>query len=428
MNELRHIVITGGTGYIGHRLVEHALARGLYVTMLGRSPVVQKAALRVRWRKWSLKDAITDDAFDEGGEFPPVDAVIHLAHQWDNQAPESEDENLVALDRLLVASRRRGVRRFVFCSSVSTRQGALNRYGRVKWRNEQKLKAPSEIAARIGFVYGGTQRGQWGTLLRIVQKLPALPMVAADRKVQPIHVDDLCQALLQLIAVDKPPHKIVGLADPEPVAFGEFLKMLARDVFGKSLMVVPVSVGLALVASKVLKTTGLLPPGSEERILGLAGLPTVESRDDLRALGIQLRPLSEGLAGILRRRRVALEGHVLLRYLTGGRPATSILRRYVRGIERFHGGRPLKIPAFVRQWPALVGIYEPLGADHGAGNDLPGRLHVAVALADAMVLGRAGAYDYVGEGWVKAVINIFWQSIVEAILLPLRAIFGGRIR
>lgn len=423
----RHIVITGGAGYIGQRLVAKALARGLRVTVLGRSPMAGEAAAggRVRWRQWSLNDPVPADAFMGGGEFPPADAVVHLAHQWVSRAPEDADENLIALDRLLEATRRQGVRRFVYCSSVSAKPDALNRYGRVKWRNEQKLKVPAEIAARVGLVYGGPERGQWGLLCRLVRLGPVLPMVGAGRPVQPIHVDDACEGLLRLAGIADPSRAVFVLAAPDPVPFGRFLGMIAGQRFGRRLFVLPLPAAMGWAALAV------APANIGERICGLLGMTVSECRDDLAGFGLVLRNLRSGLVErAAARRRLLAEGRVLVQYLLGIRPSPALMRRYALGVLRHGNGCPLVLPLVTHRWPALLRLIEPAagGSQPAEPEGLRERLDMATRLIEATPEGAAALYDHAGTGPVAAASAILLTVVGEIVLYPVRLILGGRFR
>lgn len=425
-NTLRHIVVTGGTGYIGHRLVAHALACGLRVTMLGRVPLARtETDGRVRWRKWSLNDPVPADAFTGDGEFPPAGAVIHLAHEWGSRVPEDMDENLIALDRLLEATRRGGVSRFVFCSSVSARPDALNRYGRVKWQNEQKLKAPEEVAARIGLVYGGPERGQWGLLCRLVRLSPVLPMIGAGRPVQPIHVDDVCEGLLRLAGIPDPSRVVFGLAAPDPVPFGRFLSMIAALRFGRRLFVLPLPpvVGWAALA--------VASANIGERIRGLLGVTISECRDDLAAVGFELRNMRVGLVErAAARRRLLAEGRVLVQYLLGVQPVPALLRRYTLGVLRHGDACPLVLPRIVHGWPALLRMFEPIARMPlpSEPEGLRQRLDMATRLIEATPAGAAALYDRKGASPVTATLCIVLAIVGEIIVFPLRLILGVRFR
>lgn len=424
MAKPRHILVTGGNGYIGHRVVSLSLQQGCKVTLLGRSQPADFKNAKVQWFPWDLMSDVNPDAFSPSGPFGPVDAVIHAAHKWDSKFDELIDENVIGTQALLEASRRANVNRFIFCSSVAARAEALNCYGRVKAQIASRLTNTGEIAARIGLVYGGPETGQWGVLCKLVQATPVLPMIAAGTGVQPIHLDEVCQGILALAGKEKINSNSYGLASPQVISFRDFLKTLARERFGKSIWILPVPATVVLWGFSLLNAIPFLPNANKERVLGLAGLPTIETKADMEELGVMVRPLADALCEEAPRRRLLLEGFILLRYLTGGKPGIAMLRRYVHGLHRFGSGRPLRLPFPIKYFPSVLSVLQPLSDDGKGGSELSRRLQMSLLIADAVKHDGQSAYDYVGDGKVLSLLRLTYALGCEVILFPFRILFG----
>ena len=290
-------MITGGTGYVGTRFVEFVRQRGHRVTLLCRQPGTFPGGPAIRCFEWSLGAPPPAAAFLSDLPFGAVDTMLHLAHQWQSDKPESDDENVQGSAALFSAAREHEVGRIVYCSSVSARKDAPNRYGRVKWAVETLLSGKNETAARVGLVYGGPAVGQWGTLGAMVRATPVLPIPFPGTLVQPIHLDEVCAGLLSLAERPSLGKRTHGLATAEPIAFGRFLQQVARIVFGRSIIIVPIPVWLGLAIAEATRLVPFLPTVDRERVLGLAGVPTIDTATDLAAMGLSPRSLADGLAG-----------------------------------------------------------------------------------------------------------------------------------
>lgn len=291
-----HLLITGGKGYIGKAVVEAARQKGAHVTQLVRAPSDQNLE-RQREYAWRIGDWPPDSAMHGDAAFPPVDAVLHLAYDWDTAGDPEHDINVVGTRRLLEAARAANIPRFVLASSVAARPGALNRYGRIKFQVEGLLTGSrAEIAARVGLVYGGDPERLWGTMCRVAGSFPILPMIEVDRPVQPIRLDEVVEGLLRLTLDAGLTRRIYGLANPVPIPFGEFLKLIAHHKYGRRLRLISLPLPFVLMAIDVARWIPALPRIDKERVLGLAGVPVLHTVDDLREIGIILRDPADGLA------------------------------------------------------------------------------------------------------------------------------------
>jgi len=352
---VRHLIITGGTGYIGARLVDMALAEGRQVTILGRHP----GPRGTRHVSWTLGADFPAEASDPA--LPPeAQALVHLAHAWDG----GDAVNVHGTKALFDGARAAGVGRSVFISSQSARQAALNRYGRMKWATEQLL--PDAASLRVGLVYGGPLTAMYGLLCRIT-RLPVLPMIDPHRTVQPIHRDEVVQGIFG--AVDKDLKGVFALAGPDPVPFGVVLKSLARAFTGRSILILPVPIRLALLGCDVTAKLPVIPTVDRERVLGLAGTEPIEAAADLATLGVAIRPMAERLAQEPAGRRALIaEARAFIRHASGNAASPALLARYARACPDGAIGRP----RLLLRWR------EPIGGQ----SQLARRLRLASRIAE----------------------------------------------
>lgn len=95
--KLMHIILNGGTGYIGRRVLQIALRQGHRATLLGADHAMGEA----RAVSWRLGEAVPEAAWSQ-----PADAVIHLAHLWHPQGPQRAKRPADAKKNTLGASGR----------------------------------------------------------------------------------------------------------------------------------------------------------------------------------------------------------------------------------------------------------------------------------------------------------------------------------
>jgi nucleoside-diphosphate-sugar epimerase len=129
------IAITGGTGFVGTRLIELALDAGHQVRALTRRE--QPPCKDVTWIRGDLS---TTDALTELSK--GADAVIHVAGVVN--APDRAGfatGNIDGTRNMLDAAKRGGVQRFVHVSSLAAREPQLSTYGWSKAEGDALVQA-----------------------------------------------------------------------------------------------------------------------------------------------------------------------------------------------------------------------------------------------------------------------------------------------
>jgi NADH dehydrogenase len=317
------------------------------------------------------------------GALTGVDAVVHLASETGKGSTPDEHVETTALQHLLDAAQAANAQ-FVYVSSQTANPNAPTAYGRIKWRCEQLVLGRNGIVVRPGQVYGGAQKGLFGTVCRLAHILPVLPKLRPDPQIQPVHVDDLAAALARC-ALDGIPSGIYSIGQTEPVGFSTFLRMLSEERFGRSVPSLPAP--LRLIATISLRA-GLPRSVSSklERLRSLIELQPMQTADSLAALCITLRPLKEGLSksGHGRRKKIIAEAATLLRYVLRGRPSLTSVKSYVRALEDAFGGSPLAFPTIMRRYPTLLSfVDQPTARRRAAGLEFWRRVDLASICAES---------------------------------------------
>jgi nucleoside-diphosphate-sugar epimerase len=185
------LAVTGGTGFVGSRLLDAAVADGHEVRALTRRPMDARA--NVDWLRGALDDPAALAELATG-----ADAVIHVAGVLTGRtAADFDKANVDGTQAMLDAAKSAGVGRFVHVSSLAAREPQLSLYGASKARSEELVAAsglPFAIV-RPPAVYGP---GDKETLELFRMARLGVVLLPPKGRLSLIHVDDLARLLLDL--------------------------------------------------------------------------------------------------------------------------------------------------------------------------------------------------------------------------------------
>ena len=218
------LAITGGTGFVGARLLDAALAGGHHVRALTRRP--QPLRDGVTWVDGALDRPATLTALVAG-----ADAVIHVAGVVNSpDAAGFEAGNVVGTGAMLSAAEKAGIARFVHVSSLAAREPRLSLYGASKARSETLVVASPLATAivRPPAIYGPGDRDLLEMFKMAARGLVLLP---PPGRLSLLHADDLARLLLALAAPAAPS----GITEPDDGhpggwTHGEFADLLGAAV------------------------------------------------------------------------------------------------------------------------------------------------------------------------------------------------------
>ena len=191
------LAVTGGTGFVGARLLDAAVADGHQVSALTRRPMPARAS--VDWVSGSLEDRSALEKLVAG-----ADAVIHVAGVISGRSAADFDRaNVDGTQAMLDAAKSAGAKRFVHVSSIAAREPKLSLYGASKAKSEQ-LVASSGLPfaiVRPPAVYGPGDRE---TLELFKMARLGVVLLPPKGRVSLLHADDLVRLLLALAPSSAP--------------------------------------------------------------------------------------------------------------------------------------------------------------------------------------------------------------------------------
>jgi NADH dehydrogenase len=260
------VLVTGGTGFVGTRVV-HAIRAGRHdVRALVRDPGSKEAKTLAAWGVELVPGDMTDaDSVRRaaGG----VDAVVHLVAILGQKREAYERIMIGGTRTLLDAAQEAGAQRFLLMSALGVSEETKEQlnYAWAKWEQERMAEASGlpYVIFRPSFVFG-RDGGTLPVFASQVRYLPAVPVVGT-RRFQPIWIDDLAEIFAQALTTDAALGRTFDLVGPDPVTWPEFIEALKR-YYGKRRLVFQMPFGLARAGAAVLEKLPLSVPISREAL------------------------------------------------------------------------------------------------------------------------------------------------------------------
>ncbi len=292
------ILVTGANGFVGSHLVKRLRQEGLKV----------RAVVRTSAKAQALADLGAEVVSGDINDPPSLtaaaagtDRVIHLVGII-QEAPgvTFTGVHVEGTRNLLEASKKAGVRHFVYQSALGARPDAKSRYHRTKWEAEQLVKesgVPFTIL-RPSLIYGP---GDLFTirLSEMIRLSPVLPVIGSGRsKVQPISIEDVASCIVKILAGGPHLGKTYEIGGPEQLTYEEVTKDIA-GVLGVKRPTVHLPMFFIGPMAKLAETFLPKPPVTTDQLIMLQEDNVCDMRDIRESLGVDPVRFREGLSRFL---------------------------------------------------------------------------------------------------------------------------------
>jgi len=289
---IERVLVAGGTGYLGSRLVPRLLATGRPVRVLARGDARVPAGAETA--RGDLADPAALAQALEG-----VHTVYHLVGIIREEGPSTFRAVHVDGTRALVqAARAAGARRILYVSAIGARPDAPTAYWRTKAEAEAIVQGSGLewIVLRPSLVFAPD-----GEIFRILAQLTAFPIVPVlgpgTARLAPIRADDLAD--IEVRALDRPAawNRVHEAAGPEALEFNELVRRAARARGRRVALVhVPLALAKPLVAA-LSKIAGRLSPITPDQLAMLSEDSVADPLALQREFGVEPRSIQALLEG-----------------------------------------------------------------------------------------------------------------------------------
>jgi NADH dehydrogenase len=288
------VLVTGGTGFVGPKVVHALRARGHDVRALVRRP--ERAKTLGAWGCELAEGDMTDSASLERA-VQGCDAVVHLVAIIQGPAVAYREIMQQGTRDLVSAAGRAGVGRFVLMSALGTseRNRDLTPYFHAKWEMEQTLASSGleHVVFRPSFVFG-SDGGVLPIFLRQVRLAPFTPVIGSgEERFQPIWVEDVAAFFAQAVDAPGAANRTFEIGGPEVVSWNAFYARV-KKVLGIRRGTMHVPLGLARAGAAVVERLPRAPVTRDQlTMLTEAGDNVCDNGPALAAFDVDLVGLDE---------------------------------------------------------------------------------------------------------------------------------------
>ena len=222
---MKKILLTGSNGYIGSNFTNFYKNRYLF-------------------EKFSLLNQNIEEIC-----FKDIDLVLHcaaLVHQKIKYSYEKYYEiNVNYPVKLAKLAKQNGVNQFVFISTIAVYDenletldedsllNPITHYGKSKLEAEKQLLELNDDSFKVSIirppmVYGKNAPGNIDSLVKLVKKVPIIPLGRIKNKRSFISIQNLCHVINEVVMLEK--SGIFLASDDEPISTSTLIELIAKNL------------------------------------------------------------------------------------------------------------------------------------------------------------------------------------------------------
>ncbi|MBS3996169.1 MAG: complex I NDUFA9 subunit family protein [Hydrogenophaga sp.] len=195
---MKHVLVLGGTGFVGRHVCEQLHRLGWRVTVPTRRAA--NAALVQHLPRVFVREADVHDEAQLTALLRGHDAVINLIAILHGSEAAFERTHVELPQKLVRACAAAGVRRVVHVSALGVSADGPSRYQRSKARGEAVLQDGARhglelTVLRPSVIFGAGDRFL-NLFAKLQAKLPVMPLAGAGARFQPVWVNDVARAVV----------------------------------------------------------------------------------------------------------------------------------------------------------------------------------------------------------------------------------------
>jgi uncharacterized protein YbjT (DUF2867 family) len=253
------VVVFGGSGFLGQRLVRRLAGDGLNVRVAVRHPAPARSILKAAGLdQVMVQRADVCDQATVAVAIAGADAVVNAVSAYVERGGETfEAVHVRGAEMVARGAAAAGVARLVLVSGIGADSESRSPYIRARGRGERAVRQefPGATIVRPSVMFGPGD-ALFGTLADLARLLPILPLIGGGRtRLQPVYVEDVAEAVARMLADPVTASRTYETTGPDVYTLRELVEVTLR-LIGRRRLLVPVPFATADVLARLFE---LLP-------------------------------------------------------------------------------------------------------------------------------------------------------------------------
>jgi uncharacterized protein YbjT (DUF2867 family) len=244
------VVVFGGGGFLGRRLVHRLIAERMAVRVAVRHP--DRARIDLRALGFD-RVAVTVAAAIAG-----ANAIVNTVSAYvERSVVTFEAVHVRGAETVAREASAAGITRLVLVSGIGADPDSSSPYIRARGRGELMVRQtfPGATIVRPGAMFGPGD-ALFSTLAELARLLPVLPLIGGGHtRLQPVFVEDVAEAIANILADPRTVGRTYELAGPGVYTLRELVQMTLR-LMSKRRLLIPVPFAVAKIQARLFE---LLP-------------------------------------------------------------------------------------------------------------------------------------------------------------------------
>lgn len=284
---MRSVLVTGGTGYVGGRLIPRLLSSGHRVRAMARSP--QRLSCRPWGRHERLEivpgDALDRDSFVRAAQGCGV--AYYLIHSMNAHKGRFADADRTAAENMVAAARENQLSRIVYLGGLGDQNHeALSRHLKSRHEVERILSGGSvPVTILRAAMILGAGSASFEMLRYLVDRLP---LMITPRWVktpcQPISIGNVLDYLEGCLNAPATAGETFDIGGPDVLTYRDLIQIYAREAGLRRRMIIPVPVLTPWLSAKWVHLVTPIPSSIAQPLAEGLSIPVVCQDNRIREL------------------------------------------------------------------------------------------------------------------------------------------------